>query len=379
MKKTITCQKTNPLHKQISEVEKYQIEELKVVGFLSDVDYAFLTEMCQEAGRLRILDLHDVNETETETSFENEWCIEYKMKEGDVVIPENVFQNCVRLEEIVFPAHLAAIGAYSFMYCENLKEVNFPETLENIYYKTFYHCSKLKEVYLPNNPFANGCDPAFAGGVQKFRLKIDQWPFNEKGEYVSIIEGSFTYKGVLFIDNGYLQLYKYPSYNTDEYYEVPLGTEDIYSGAFWECKYLKTLIINADTIFESAIIDCPNLERIVIKSGSISECRYTSFSYCAGSPIIKCPKLRDIYFFSRSPKEVDYIFQYLEGKENIVLHVPRYCADFYRDYDVPFTTIPSSGFDVECKIICKKAWQCFKRIEEFNPNELLRDIYEGNI
>lgn len=392
MRKSLTCTKTNPLHKQIGEIEKYLIEELKVSGFLSDEDYAFLTEMCQEGGRLRKLDLFDVNETETETSFENsDGIIVYKMKEDETVIPGNVFQNCVRLEEIIFPAHLTAIGDYSFMYCENLREVNFPETLEYLFYQTFYHCSKLNEVYLPNNPFVNNLDCTFAGGVQKFRYKIDKWPFDKKGDYISILDGFFSFEGVLFYDFNNVMLYKYPSYNTDTYYEVPLGTDEIHTGAFWECKYLKTIIINGAphpcrvaagswiTLFESAIIDCPNLERIVIKSDCISLCRFSSFNMYAGSPIVNCPKLRDIYLFSDSPQEVEFIFLYLKGIENIVLHVPRLCAGLYRNYDVLFDTIQTSAIDDCDGVVSYKAWNWFKRIEEFDVKDLMDVIYADNM
>ena len=379
MKKTLTCTKTNPLHKQISEVEKCQIEELKVCGFLSDEDYAFLTEMCQEAGRLRKLDLYDVNETETETIFESSDAFVYEMKDDEVVIPENVFQHCVRLEEIIFPAHLTAIGDKSFMYCENLRDVNFPDTLQYLFRQTFYHCSKLNEVYLPNDPFINYHDCVFAGGVKKFRYKKDQWPFNEKGEYISDEEGLFSYEGVLFYDNSNILLYKYPSNSTNSCYEVPLETEDVISGSFRECKYLKTLIFNGDTLFESAIIDCPNLERLVIKSDSIDLRRFSSFDLYAGSPIENCPKLRDIYLFSKNPKKIDFMFENLKGIENIVLHVPRSCADLYRDYDVKYTAIALSSMDYREEVIYRKSWQRFKRIEEFDAKDLMDDINADNM
>ena len=66
MKKTIVCTKENPLHVQIKKHEKYKIEELKVSGFLGGDDFDVLTAMSQEKGKLRVLDMENVIETDCE-------------------------------------------------------------------------------------------------------------------------------------------------------------------------------------------------------------------------------------------------------------------------------------------------------------------------
>ena len=50
MTKTFICAKEKPLHTQISEQEKYEIEEMNVSGFLGEDDFEILTAMSQEKG-----------------------------------------------------------------------------------------------------------------------------------------------------------------------------------------------------------------------------------------------------------------------------------------------------------------------------------------
>ena len=47
MTKTFICTKENPLRTQISEQEKYEIEEMNVSGFLGEDDFDILTAMSQ--------------------------------------------------------------------------------------------------------------------------------------------------------------------------------------------------------------------------------------------------------------------------------------------------------------------------------------------
>lgn len=66
MKRISESTKVVPLHVQLCRGDKYKIEELKVTGFIGERDFALLTEMSQEKGKLRVLDLSDITETECE-------------------------------------------------------------------------------------------------------------------------------------------------------------------------------------------------------------------------------------------------------------------------------------------------------------------------
>ena len=54
MKRTYSCTKEEPLHKQISPKESLQIEKLEVKGYLDEEDYELLTEMSGEKGCIHI-------------------------------------------------------------------------------------------------------------------------------------------------------------------------------------------------------------------------------------------------------------------------------------------------------------------------------------
>ena len=199
MNKTVNCTKEEPLHKQISEEEKFLIEELTVTGFLADEDYVFLTEMCQEQGRLRVLDLFGVNETDCYAGDENYW------SKNQVAISNEVFCDCVRLEKIVFPEKLAGIGHESFINCENLVEADFPDTLHCIGFDTFYDCKNLNEIFIPAKNFGMGgigVSLNFAGCASSFHCDNEKWPFDENGEKMyTENDDEFVYiskDGVLF-------------------------------------------------------------------------------------------------------------------------------------------------------------------------------------
>lgn len=379
MKKVVACTREKPLREQIKDDEKYRIEELTVTGFLSDEDYQFLTEMCQEEGRLRLLDLFGVNETDCYRDMENFW------HEGDVVISNDVFCDCVRLEKIIFPENLVGIGHYSFMNCENLEEADLPTSLSAIGISTFYNCKKLNEIELPHSNLSMGVLGShynFVGCATSFHCSNETWPLNKDGEniYQDVFYGSFTTDGVLFFYSSYdeyIELYKYPSESERTVYETPKDVLEIFENAFTECKNLRVLIVNACLWQSNAIDGCPNLETLIIKSEGAYASGYNSFNPIAPPVIRSCPKLQDIYLYCEEPENMNDLFSQVDGLENIVLHVPCFCAKKYLEHlNVPYddhyaakvNLPPLTDEDIrQFNENYPPAWRRFKRIEEFDP------------
>ena len=400
MKKTITCTKDNPLHIQISIEESLRIEELEVKGYLDGDDYELLTEMSGEKGSLKCLDLFDVTD-----SFPGPDLGSFYIDDKDLAIYPHSFVNSVRLEEIVFPNNLKGIGNESFINCENLVIDELPETVISIGNNSFQNCPKLKTVFV-SNTFNAGFSLGeqfpkreFAGSVENYDSDHRKWPLTPKGEetYSDYRDMEyFVIDGVLFWESEccwWLTLEKYPAMNKRTTYEVPIETTAAYyedketirpleirTYAFCGCKYLKTLILR-DCVMESrAICDCPALETIIFKGWAGGK-RVSSFDIFWSNVITNCPNLKDIYLYAEDPRAVPYeIFKDMENIGDIVLHVPCFCADKYRNHGIkyikqtPFCNRIPPEPESEDDILYIKEWRRFKRIEEFDPMDFLESI-----
>lgn len=401
MKKTCICTKENPLHEQISHEESLLIEELEVKGYLdNDEDYELLTEMSGEKGCLKRLDLFGVTE-----SFPgaDPWCCFY-IEEEDLAIYPNSFVNSVRLEEIVFPNNLKGIGCDSFINCENLVIDELPETVKSIGNNSFQNCPKLKTVFV-SNTFETGFhlggqfhEREFAGSVENYDSDHKKWPLTKEGEETYRDYSGceyFVIDGVLFWEQDlcwWLTLEKYPAMNRRTTYEVPIETTRAYyedeqtispleisTRAFCGCKYLKTLILR-DCVMESgAICDCPALETIIFKGWACGT-TVSSFDLFWHNVITNCPNLKDIYLYAEDPRAVPYeLFKDLENIGDIVLHVPCFCAEKYRNHGIeyikqkPFLNPIPPKPESEDDVLFVKEWRRFKRIEEFDPIDVFGD------
>lgn len=401
MKKTCICTKENPLHEQISHEESLLIEELEVKGYLdNDEDYELLTEMSGEKGCLKRLDLFGVTE-----SFPgaDPWCCFY-IEEEDLAIYPDSFVNSVRLEEIVFPNNLKGIGCDSFINCENLVIDELPETVKSIGNNSFQNCPKLKSVFV-SNTFETGFhlggqfhEREFAGSVENYDSDHKKWPLTKEGEETYRDYSGceyFVIDGVLFWEQDlcwWLTLEKYPAMNRRTTYEVPIETTRAYyedeqtispleisTRAFCGCKYLKTLILRDCLLESGAICDCPALETIIFKGWACGT-TVSSFDLFWHNIITNCPNLKDIYLYAEDPRAVPYeLFKDLENIGDIVLHVPCFCAEKYRNHGIeyikqkPFLNPIPPKPESEDDVLFVKEWRRFKRIEEFDPIDVFDD------
>ena len=400
MKKTYICTKEDPLHKQISPKESLLIDELEVKGYLDGDDYELLTEMSGKKGCLKCLDLYGVTE-----SFPgpDPWCC-FIIEDEDLAIYPNSFVNSVRLEEIVFPNNLKGIGCDSFINCENLIIDELPETVKSIGNNSFQNCPKLKTVFV-SNTFETGFslggqfhEREFAGSVENYDSEYKKWPLTPKGEETYRDYSGrehFVIDGVLFWEQDWcwwLTLEKYPAMNRRTTYEVPIETTAAYyekdvtvspleirTHAFCGCKYLKTLILRDCALESGAICDCPALETIIFK-GYADGKTVSSFDIFWNNVITNCPNLKDIYLYAEDPRAVPYeIFKDMENIGDIVLHVPCFCAEKYRNHGIEYikqksflNPIPPEP-ESEDDVLFVKEWRRFKRIEEFDPIDVFGD------
>ena len=356
MKKVFNCTRENPLHEQLASLDRHLIEEIAVKGFLCDEDYELLTEMSGENGNLKQINLYEVDETSC--------CFA-----GQVGIADDAFMDSIKLEQIILPKSLNVIGSPAFCGCVNLRDIDFPESLISIGTCAFQDCPKLGEIYIGKKlKLGDIVDYSFAGSASSFICDFNQWPLNEKGEPVVECKesGYFSHDGVLFYG---WELEKYPSNHERSIYIVPSGTYSIENGAFMVCKNLHKIVFpeSCETFTSGAIFDCPELETLVFKSQIIDGMKVHHMDDLWENVITRCPKLRDIYLYAEDPSKISFgVFNDL-CLSDIVLHVPCFCAEKYRQREEAFFKF----FTPRRTYTYIKCWQKFKRIEEFDPNNFV--------
>ena len=121
---------------------------------------------------------------------------------SDRELKENVFTDCVGLEEVIFPRLLRGIGEYAFAFsgvktldlpkalfeihdyafthCLNLREIRFNEDIQLIGKSAFETCSSVEEITLPSSLKSIG-SKAFQGCSKLRRLAF-------RGSFASLLE-----------------------------------------------------------------------------------------------------------------------------------------------------------------------------------------------
>ena len=366
MKKTIVCTKENPLHVQIKKHEKYKIEELKVSGFLGGDDFDVLTAMSQEKGKLRVLDMENVIETDCEIYSE----MADDIYVDKISIKDDSFVDSIRLEKVVLPNGIIGIGNHAFTNCVNLRDIEFPENLF-LWHWAFHNCPLLGDFYIEGKEGLNYIlENAFAGSIRRYVCGFNEWPLNKSGQPICDDEFSdiFSFDGSVFFYNQWweeISLVRYPNGCDRSEYLIPEGVREVNQYAFVGNRHLRTLIFpkSCCSLKEHAVTDCPNLETLVFKSQSLYGSRVCHWDMYYDNIINQCPNLKDIYLYAEEPEKIKFdVLGNLDNMNDIVLHVPCFCAKKYRDYEEEYCSM----YDYNDKKYVK-VWREFKRIEEFDP------------
>ena len=130
---------------------------------------------------------------------------------------------------------------------------------------------QIKSSIYKRNKIKNICLPDFVTGISPIIEIINEFPklenilVDDKNKYVTSIDG------ILYSKNKGMLLY-YPKNRKEEEYVVCYGIKTIGPYAFYNNKYLKTVII-ADSVTEinkRAFFDCESLEKVFLSQKLIS-------------------------------------------------------------------------------------------------------------
>ena len=86
-------------------------------------------------------------------------------------IPDNAFENCTSLKEIIWGDNITKIGEDSFSNCTNLKYLKIPESVTEIKDRAFRYCN-LEELTLSENPDYNvvSSNLVLGGTIKKLNI-----------------------------------------------------------------------------------------------------------------------------------------------------------------------------------------------------------------
>ena len=85
------------------------------------------------------------------TCIKKEELVNYKVKEGTIVICDYAFWLCGEIREVIIPDSVRAIGKEAFGNCNSLLNIKLPCQLEVIREKTFGGCRALSYINMPES------------------------------------------------------------------------------------------------------------------------------------------------------------------------------------------------------------------------------------
>lgn len=188
--KTVHVQDPGTISLEIPADEKNTITDLTVTGDLNGTDILYIIQMAGTTvyhdsettpGTLKHLDMSGANivaggvkysqwpnystvdNQVGSNMFKYTYLETIKLPESAVLIGDNAFSDCSKLQSVTIPSTVQSIGSYAFNNCPLLANVTLPEGITALKDATFMNCKALTGVEIPTtvtsiggNVF-NGC------------------------------------------------------------------------------------------------------------------------------------------------------------------------------------------------------------------------------
>ena len=247
------------LENVLADYDYANIESLKIIGVLNDVDFLFIYRMMPN---LKNLDIAEVNITALPIqAFYKSTNVENLILPNTLItIGEEMFYQS-KLKTVVIPANATTIGNSAFEQCASLISIDIPANVETIGTAAFKGCSSLttvtfeKESQLKtisggySNPNYYG---VFSDCTALTSIKI---PASVKTIEEAAFKGCSSLATVTFEKGSQLKT---------------IGGDSYSSGAFSDCTALTSIEIPAsvETIETSAFRGCSKLATVTFEKGS---------------------------------------------------------------------------------------------------------------
>lgn len=166
---------------------------------------------------------------------------EINFNESVTEILPYTFASCRNLKEVDIPDSIIALGEGTFSNCANLEKVNLGDSLELFGYKVF-EGTKVKEIYI-------GASVVDVMGAFTGCNTIEKITVSEDNEYYTYEDETLFYNMEYENEDGTYDYFKSIEYfliTSDETtFTVPENVDTIDAYAFYNCKQLDEVIINA--------------------------------------------------------------------------------------------------------------------------------------
>ena len=208
-------------------------------------------------GKLSVVEINSNAILASSTSMENIFgssVQKYIIGNSVTSIGENAFYDCSSLTSVVMPNSLRTIEKWAFKGCSGLISITFPNSLTSIGEGAFYGCNGLLTLTIPKSVTTIGKD-AFRGCNSLYDIKVDTGNpiYDSRGNCGAIIEtaSNTLIKGCVttLIPESVTTIGEYAFEGCSfDYVFIDSNVTDIGFGAFSNCKFLKTVEINSNSI-----------------------------------------------------------------------------------------------------------------------------------
>jgi len=195
------------------------------------------------------------------------------------------------ISKLILPNSLIEIGEEAF-YQNNIKTLVLPDNLEIIGNKAFGY-SNISSIVINKSLYEIG-DSAFYGNtisyifmhtdiftidednLNKYGNLFDDFPNVFDKDYCKNLQVDVDKNMIFYVDNDDITLVKY--FGNDKEVTIPLFVDTIAENAFYDNKYIETLIIldNTSTIIQNAFSNCTNLKFVALGK-KVSDIGYSAF------------------------------------------------------------------------------------------------------
>ena len=195
---TVRLDKRNYTAQKAKEQQKELIKRIPE-------QYIYIDDRCfRNAGRMKEVENHSLRQvifppsvkyigTQCYRECNNLRIAKFEKNSKCTIIPEGMFDSCVRLYKVILPQKTQEIERRAFYRCKELKKITFPNTLRKIGDEAFYFCG-FEELHLPDKLEEIGDSAFFRCSSLKYVFipksvkSIDRWVFHgcSKLEYLEI-------------------------------------------------------------------------------------------------------------------------------------------------------------------------------------------------
>lgn len=193
----------------------------------------------------------------------------------EVVLPADLeeisaytFSGCTSLQKVDLPVDLLRISPYAFSDCSSLSAVNFPAGLEHISEYAFSGCSSVQELTVPKGVTVDPCAFASMNGLKRLTVYSFTVSTGDTGLYKLFSQNyggvPYSLEKVTLAEGSVLPDHAFYGLSSVGEISIPATVAEIGDHAFARCSSLSALTLPdaVRSIGTNAFLECGNLRTL---------------------------------------------------------------------------------------------------------------------